>query len=206
MSRDNDIRYNGSGYYDETAFKAMKNINRGGTHNMSDNNTTYKIGEIWEMEMMNGITKEVVLLQCFDNYATTLTLTDSEPKQNAMSIKSLSLKYVDCGRLGYCFYDKLTQFVRAVSDDELAKLKENIAKALNLIVTTEAPVALEKQVESDLALKAAVLDNEATQKKCADLEKQLADSKFEITSMSREKDIYKDLYNQLLEKIMQLMP
>lgn len=25
MSKDNDIRYNGSGYYDETAYKAMKN-------------------------------------------------------------------------------------------------------------------------------------------------------------------------------------
>lgn len=173
---------------------------------MSDNDTSYKIGEIWEMETANGITKEVVLLQCFDNYATTLTLMDNEPKQNAISIKSLSLKYIDCGRLGYSFYDKLTQFVRAVSDEELAKLKKNIAKVLDLNTVVETPATLEKQVESDLALKAAVLDNEATQKKCADLEKQLEDSKFEIVSMTREKDIYKDLYNQLLEKIMQLMP
>lgn len=30
MSKDNDIRYNGSGYYDETAYKAMKNMDRGG--------------------------------------------------------------------------------------------------------------------------------------------------------------------------------
>ncbi len=30
MSKGNDIRYNGSGYYDETAYKAMKNMDRGG--------------------------------------------------------------------------------------------------------------------------------------------------------------------------------
>lgn len=30
MSKDNDIRYNGSGYYDETAYKAMKNMEGGG--------------------------------------------------------------------------------------------------------------------------------------------------------------------------------
>ena len=31
MSKDNDIRYNGSGYYDETAYKAMKKHGQGGT-------------------------------------------------------------------------------------------------------------------------------------------------------------------------------
>ena len=30
MGKKNDIRYNGSGYYDETAYKAIKNIDRGG--------------------------------------------------------------------------------------------------------------------------------------------------------------------------------
>ena len=30
MSKGDDIRYNGSGYYDETAYKAMKNMDRGG--------------------------------------------------------------------------------------------------------------------------------------------------------------------------------
>lgn len=30
MGKKNDIRYNGSGYYDETAYKAIKNTDRGG--------------------------------------------------------------------------------------------------------------------------------------------------------------------------------
>ena len=30
MGKKNDIRYNGSGYYDETAYKAIRNTNRGG--------------------------------------------------------------------------------------------------------------------------------------------------------------------------------
>ena len=131
MSKDNDIRYNGSGYYDETAYKAMKNMDRGGAHKMSDINN-YTTGEIWEMEATNGITKEVVLVQCFGNYAAALTLTDNEPKQNALAVKSLSLKYVDCGRLGYCFYDKLTNYIRTLSDSDIAELKRSIADALEL--------------------------------------------------------------------------
>ena len=30
MGKKNDIRYHGSGYYDETAYKAIKNTDRGG--------------------------------------------------------------------------------------------------------------------------------------------------------------------------------
>ena len=48
MKGKNDIRYNGSGYYDETAFKAIKNTDRGGIHNMKEKKV-YK-GEIWETE------------------------------------------------------------------------------------------------------------------------------------------------------------
>lgn len=201
MSKDNDIRYNGSGYYDETAYKAMKNMDRGGTHKMSDINN-YTTGEIWEMEATNGITKEVILIQCFGNYAAVLTLMDNEPKQNALAVKSLSLKYTDCGRLGYCFYDKLTNYIRTLSDGDIAELKRSIADALELPMPEmlESP-QLEKQVETDSALKAAILDSEATQKKCEELREKPTNAEYKATSMTRERDIYKNLYEQILDKV-----
>ena len=115
---------------------------------MSDINN-YATGEIWEMEATNGITKEVVLIQCFGSYAAALTLMDNEPKQNALAVKSLSLKYADCGRLGYCFYDKLTNYIRTLSDGDIAELKRSIADALELPMPEmlESP-QLEKQFES----------------------------------------------------------
>ena len=168
---------------------------------MSDINN-YTTGEIWEMEATNGITKEVVLIQCFGNYATVLTLMDNEPKQNALAVKSLSLKYVDCGRLGYCFYDKLTNYIRTLSDNDIAELKRSIADALEIPMPEmlESP-QLEKQVEADLALKAAILDGEATQKKCEDLRERLTNAEYQATSMARERDIYKNLYEQILDKV-----
>lgn len=146
MGKKNDIRYNGSGYYDETAYKAIRNTDRGGTASME-----YNKGEIWEIETTNGTTREVFLVQCFDDYAAVLTLIDSQPNHTYMQIKSQDLRYMDCGRLGYVFYDKFVKFIRMVSDEELKEIQYRIASALDLpaletIETAEpapAPVAAE---------------------------------------------------------------
>ncbi|MDO4650645.1 MAG: hypothetical protein Q4B26_18575, partial [Eubacteriales bacterium] len=105
---DRDIRYNGAGYYDDTAYKAIKSMERG-TNNMSKVAYTE---EIWEMETMNGQVREVLLVQCFTGYAAVLTLVDTEPEENGLSIRSRCKKWTDCGKLGYVFYNKLTTMIR----------------------------------------------------------------------------------------------
>lgn len=197
MGKKNDIRYNGSGYYDETAYKAIKNIDRGGMASME-----YNKGEIWEIETANGITREVLLVQCFDDYAAALTLVDSQPNHTYMQIKSQDLRYMDCGRLGYVFYDKFVKFVRMVSDEELKEIQYRIASALDLpaMEMTEAaePAPASVDAEADTATQQ---QDDAPESKC-ELQQLLMDSALELQGMTRERDVYKELYNQLLGKLL----
>lgn len=150
----------------------------------------YNKGEIWEIETTNGSTREVLLVQCFDDYAAALTLTDYQPNHTYMQIKSQDLRYMDCGRLGYVFYDKFVKFIRMVSDEELREIQYRIASALDL----PAPVA----AEADTATQQ---QDDAPESKC-ELQQLLMDSALELEGMTRERDVYKELYGQLLGKLL----
>lgn len=198
MGKKNDIRYNGSGYYDETAYKAIRNTDRGGTASME-----YNKGEIWEIETTNGTTREVFLVQCFDDYAAVLTLIDSQPNHTYMQIKSQDLRYMDCGRLGYVFYDKFVKFIRMVSDEELKEVQYRIASALDLPAsemsdTAKEQVAAVPMMEVDTATQQ---QDDAPESKC-ELQQLLMDSALELEGMTRERDVYKELYGQLLGKLL----
>ena len=162
----------------------------------------YNKGEIWEIETANGTTREVLLVQCFDDYAAALTLVDSQPNHTYMQIKSQDLRYMDCGRLGYVFYDKFVKFVRMVSDEELKEIQYRIASALDLpaLEMTEAaePALTPETAEMDTATQP---QDDAPESQC-ELQRLLMDSALELEGMTRERDVYKELYNQLLGKLL----
>lgn len=197
MGKKNDIRYNGSGYYDETAYKAIRNTDRGGTASME-----YNKGEIWEIETANGTTREVFLVQCFDDYAAVLTLIDSQPNHTYMQIKSQDLRYIDCGRLGYVFYDKFVKFIRMVSDEELKEVQYRIASALDLpaLEMSDTAEPAPAPVAAEMATATQPQDDDPESK--FELQQLLMDSALELQGMTRERDVYKELYNQLLGKLL----
>lgn len=131
---DKELLYNQSGIKDETAYRAIKSLS-GGNVNMKG----YEInkGEIWEVENGAG-TRLVVVLNCYEKYAATVMLQDTEPTSNAVRVRTVSgLMYADAGRLGYVFYDKMVDFARALSEEEDQELRKAIAAALELEVTCE---------------------------------------------------------------------
>lgn len=133
---DKELLYNQSGIKDETAYRAITNTNRGNV-----NMKGYEInkGEIWKVENGTG-TRLVVVLNCFEKYAATVMLQDTEPTSNAVRVRTVSgLMYADAGRLGYVFYDKMIDFCRALSEEEDQELREAIAEALE-IPEDEAPL------------------------------------------------------------------
>ena len=162
----------------------------------------YNKGEIWEIETTNGSTREVLLVQCFDDYAAALTLTDYQPNHTYMQIKSQDLRYMDCGRLGYVFYDKFVKFIRMVSDEELREIQYRIASALDLpaleITETAEPAPTPVAAEADTATQQ---QDDAPESKC-ELQQLLMDSALELEGMTRERDVYKELYGQLLGKLL----
>ena len=82
----NDLRKNGSGYYDETAYKAikntmkntMKNPTRGGGSTM--NNGEFFEKDIVTVECTNG-TQDFLLLKCHEDYATALLLREKKYRE-----------------------------------------------------------------------------------------------------------------------------
>lgn len=102
------------------------------------NNYEINKGEIWKVDN-NGSTRLVVVLACFERYAATVMLQDTEPGSNAVAIKARDIMHADAGRLGYVFYDKMVDFVRALSEEEDYELRRAIAEAL-ILPDDEAPL------------------------------------------------------------------
>ena len=182
---DKELLYNGSGVKDITAYKAI--LQSGGTGNM--NNYEINKGEIWEVDN-NGSIRLVVVLACFERYAATVMLQDQLPGSSAVEVRARDIMYADAGRLGWTFYDKMVDFVRALMTEEEAELRQAIAAALEL-----------RQVEQGVAVSAIqAYENQAAiaEAEVKNLQQQLKEKTAEAAS--KEAEIYKGLYEQLLAR------
>ncbi len=179
---DKELLYNQSGIKDITAYKAINNLRKRGTEDMNG----YEInqGEVWEVESGAG-TKMVVILACFDRYAATIMLQEQEPASNAVPVRVRDIMYADAGRLGYIFYDKIVDFVRALSADEEIELRQAIGAALELgaINQEQATRAVEFQ---EAATEAATAKLDAARKEIEILRKELAEAGSKAVSAQEE--------------------
>ena len=192
------------------------------------NNYEINKGEIWEVDN-NGSTRLVVVLACFERYAATVMLQDTEPGSNAVAIKARDLMYADAGRLGYVFYDKMVDFVRELNHEELAYLRQAINDALNLGTAPEAETAAAADLEAarqeitilreDLAKAQEEIDNQAEEleaaanrvagleeeKKAAPVQgfvelKEEYSLREDLAAARREAEVYKGLYEAMLAR------
>lgn len=227
----NDLLYNAEGYKDETAYKAILQAERG-----SENMNGYEInkGEIWEVEGNGYGTKLVVVLCCYEKYAATVMLQDQEPGSNAVPVRARDIMYADAGRLGWTFYDKMLDFVRTLSAEEEAELRQAIVAALGLQgVDMAVPVSVIQEYENATAIAEAEVRKlqqqlkektaeaeeayehmEANAARVDELEEQLKKTKDnslgyklaerrlheDLAAASKEAEIYKGLYEQLLAR------
>ena len=181
---DKELFRNGSGYADPTAYKALSNIER-------DEDMDYKRGEIFEIEMNNRPDTKKALVVSADfrsgeNYLNVIVLTD-EPKGNVnVPIVCEGKMYADCGMVSFITSNRLLRFIRKAREDEMNQIDEGIAKCLGLemkdvglptesIAKIVAPMIVEPSVE--------VFSEE-------------------LATAKAEANIYKDLYEKLLAKVM----
>lgn len=181
---DRELMKNGSGYHDPTAYKALSNIER-------DEDMDYKRGEIFEIEMNNRPDTKKALVVSADfrsgeNYLNVIVLTD-EPKGNVnVPIVCEGKMYADCGMVSFITSNRLLRFIRKAREDEMNQIDEGIAKCLGLemkdvglptesIAKIVAPMIVEPSVE--------VFSEE-------------------LATAKAEANIYKDLYEKLLAKVM----
>lgn len=115
--KSNDIRRNASGYYDETAFKAIQAITK-----------APKAGEIW---MDSTGSKTYLVLQSRKSVCSTLLL-GTENKENSIMVMARVPMYTDPIMIGYTFSSMLTQYVKTVTEDSMENVKKAVARALGI--------------------------------------------------------------------------
>jgi len=181
---DNELLRNGSGYIDQTAYKAITNIQKG------ENDMEFKRGEIFEYEQLGRgeIRKALIVSADFrskDRYLNAILLTE-EPKGNInVPIVCEGMMYADCGMVSFVSNDRLDNFIRRATDAEMQEIEKDIAKCLGIELKMHSDELL---VESTPLLPA----QESTVEFFSE----------ELAELKTEAKIYKNLYENLLAKVM----
>lgn len=110
------LKRNGSGYYDETAYKGL---------------TMKRPGEIWTS--YNG---DVLIIAAHDRHCTTLKLKEKGDLFTDGLLTVDGDKCTDPAMLGYTFNDTITSYVKRLPDDEF----DEIIEAINLALAIDIPI------------------------------------------------------------------
>ena len=197
MKKDNDLKRNASGYYDEPCYK--------------DVTAPPKAGEIWTHATSGAY---MLVMASFNGVCSTLRLTDVG-REGCITVMCKTPMYATPIMIGYCFENMLSQFVKSVKGDEFMTVKTAVAKALGIPMTVfnhDQIIQLEEKVRN---LKD---ENDGLKKSCQDVFKEnesiracldarnLADKDVDdaIAEMNQEiirLNIYKEMYMELLDKL-----
>lgn len=102
---------NGSGYYDETAYKAFMGM--------------AKPGDIWTA---NGGREEVLILHNQGTFFKCLSLTDKAGDARCIEVDGAG--YTNPGMVKYLFNQRLGRFVRKIPEGEFAQIRDAVEDAL----------------------------------------------------------------------------
>ena len=182
---DYGINRNGSGYYDPTAYKAIKNYMK-----CEEKRMELYSGDIFKNRLNNGSEKGFVIVSVHDKFSTVLMLSDNE--NLPFSIKCNGMKYTDPGMLQYVYNDNFTEFVRAMTQPEIDELMKAVIDSLGY----EAPVK-EVVKEVEVSKEAAPAPVEFVRKGQFMIPETEA-LKEDLTKAQAERDVYKNLYENLI--------
>jgi hypothetical protein len=107
------LKRNGSGYYDETAYKAFMGM--------------AKAGDIWTA---NDGKEQVLILKNQGEFCNVLTLIDTYKHSRMMEINSAGTYYTDPAMIKYLFHDRLGVFAQRLPASEFEKVMEAVEEAL----------------------------------------------------------------------------
>lgn len=200
-----ELRRNGSGYYDPTAFKALKKIER------EEKEVEIRKGEIWEVEIGNQFRTAVVLAVC-GSYSIVLTFTDEPRERRTVQINAQGMRYTEPGMISYKFHDNFVKFIRLTKEEEFADIMNQVSDALGIEKNTpleEIPFSDAEIKENEIKrLKAELVEVKGRNGKLveerihisAELEGLKREQSDAVKAMI-ERDLYKSQYESLLERV-----
>lgn len=197
MKKDNDLKRNGSGYYDEPCYKAVT--------------APPKPGEIWTHAKTGAY---MLVLASMDGVCSTLRLTDTG-REGSVTVMCKTPMYTTPIMIGHCFEDMLAQFVKTVKGDEFMTVKAAVAQALGIQMATSNHDQNSKLEEK---VKALTDENEGLKQSYKDIfngneklrlelktkdmaEKDMNEVYHNMKAELAKANVYKDMYMELLDKL-----
>lgn len=189
--KDADLKRNASGYYDETAYKAIT--------------APPKAGEIWT----NKDGKKCWLILRNNGDVCSTLLLGKEERENNIKVMAKVPMYTNPVMIGYTFTVYISTFVKTIPAANMAEVQKAVGEALGITAVSAVPHdhinALKEEVlrltkERDEAQKKATelkIDLDAS--KIAD--KMVDDTIAEMNQEIYKLKIYKELYMDLIDKL-----
>ena len=201
---DRELRRNGSGYYDPTAYKALKNYER------EVNHMEYKRGEIYKYNTANG-ERDILIVssneRCEGYYLNALFLNDTA-SGNYVQIVCGDLRYVDCDKVSLVTASNMGEYIRTATEAEMLQVDNGIIDSLGLVLSDETDTTEQiieekkKNLEKDNRIKSLEKALNDALRTAPLLNAGTNSAAEEIIKLETERDMYKAWFEKLMEKAM----
>ena len=203
---------NGAGYYDPTAFQAIKNTEKGAKKTME----IYR-GDIFYKKINQDTGRPAVIVSNNDinesqNMVEVAYLVEkpNESLPTHAKVKCHLPSTALCEQVVSVSKDRIDGFIRTCTDEEIEKINKGLSISLGITESDDTMAEKLKELTDSLSEAQRINDGlrnrikEETDKQ-QELEKQLSQIETENTDetikVAAERDIYKDLYMKLTEKL-----
>ena len=206
----NELKKNGSGYSDPTAYKAIMNVGGATVMNM------YR-GDIFYTENTVGNETPVIIITPNDvleknpDYVYTILMTTKEKDQSPTHVEVMCKvpSVALCERIYGTNVERIGEYIRSCTEEEMQRIDEAIMLTLGIIENDNvADQERIKQLEEQLAREKETSDRilakfreETERYNDLEREKGYGNDKEYIRAIT-ERDVYKSMYMDLLERKM----
>ena len=190
---------NAEGYRDETACRAIiavareERIKRRKLQEDKNMGTENKTGEVWRTRTVTGAEKIVLVVADHGAMAYVIHLAE-EGVHTDIEVNCEGLRYGSSDKMYYVPYRNFEEYLRTVSDEQLADVKNKLAASIGI-----EPQIVEKEVIRQVPVEApSAAVPTKTEKEC-DAEVQELMIRAEKAEALLEE--YRELYRKVIEKI-----
>lgn len=218
---DRELRRNASGYYDPTAYNAIKKILEEEKKEME-----FKRGEIYEYALSNGSYKYALVVSAdeksTDSSVSIIVLNERQYGNYCVAVRAVDMMYAECDRISFAYAEKLDNYCRTATDEEMKAVDKALVKALRLDIEAQGESGeVEKlrlqlkttEETADGMMQALRIENEKLKNFAESCEQKLAEMELaqksvlrppseEVIRLRIECDFYKKQYEALFERMM----
>ena len=190
---------NAEGYRDETACRAIiavareERIKRRKMQEDKNMGTENKTGEVWSTRTVTGAEKIVLVVADHGAMAYVIHLAE-EGVHTDIEVNCEGLRYGSSDRMYYVSSRSFEEYLRTVTDEQLADVKNKLAAAIGI-----EPQIVEKDVAQKVPVEAPGVAIPAEPQKRCDAEVQELMIRAERAEALLEE--YRELYRKVIEKI-----